>query len=115
MGGIFGFLGWFCFETPCGFIALVIGVLVGGIWLIVYSSANGEISTTSYTEIQALATEYPDEIRPMVLEALESEGKIIGKEHSAILKRHKELVKGQISRSEPPKVKECEETTGSAE
>lgn len=72
-------------------------------------------STKSYMELQALAAEYPDEIRPLVLEAIESEDKIIGKERSAILKKHKELVKGQILRSEPPKVKECEKTTGSAE
>lgn len=108
------FLGWFCFETPLLVISIVIGVLVFFIWGLWYSSNYDEISTESYQELQALAAEYPEEIRPLVLSALESEKNINGRERREILNKYNELVKGQISRCEPPR-ESCEKTLESTE
>lgn len=101
------FLDWFCFETPLLVVFIAIGVVFWFVWSCWHSATYGEISTESYREIQALAAEYPEKIRPMVLSALKSENKIIGKERSEILSKHqellKELMKRQIENCEPPK------------
>lgn len=95
-------------ESPFGWIVAIILIIWGCISYFSWHWNTHEVYTKSYRVMQSHAAEFPDDLRPIILEALASDGMITGEEFDEIQFKYEELERDAVKAA----IERCEEPTG---